>query len=113
VIKSIHRAGYPEADGKPFGIGALWENWKDAASGERIRTFALITTDANELIAEIHDRMPLILAPNGYTRWLSEEPDPGDLMRPFPPKPTRMWPISTSVNKPEAVSRSNVAIRLR
>ena len=39
-------------DGHPFGIGGLWENWKDPASGEWIRTFAVITTDANALIAE-------------------------------------------------------------
>ena len=42
----------------------------------RVRTFAIITTDANELVAEIYDRMPLILAPTDYARWLSEEPDP-------------------------------------
>ena len=40
---------------------ALWENWKD--SGEWIRTFVVITTDANELVAQIHNRMPLILHP--------------------------------------------------
>jgi putative SOS response-associated peptidase YedK len=88
-------------DGSPFGIGGLWENWHDPTSSEWIRTFAIITTDANELVAEIHDRMPLILAPVDYTRWLSDEPDPGDLMRPFPAEPMRMWPISTRVNKPE------------
>jgi putative SOS response-associated peptidase YedK len=88
-------------DGKPFGIGALWENWKDPASGEWIRTFAVITTDANDLVAEIHDRMPLILAPGDYNRWLSEESDPRDLLRRFPAEPMRMWPISTRVNKPE------------
>jgi hypothetical protein len=63
--------------------------------------FAIITTDANEMVAEIHDRMPLILAPNDYARWLGEEPDPHDLMRPFPAEPMRTWPISTRVNKPE------------
>jgi putative SOS response-associated peptidase YedK len=88
-------------DGTPFGIAGLWENWKDPASGEWIRTFAIITTDANELVAEIHDRMPAILAPGDYTRWLSDEPDPRDLMRPFPSGLMRMWPISTRVNKPE------------
>jgi putative SOS response-associated peptidase YedK len=72
-------------DGSPFGIAGVWENWKDLASGEWIRTFAVITTDANKLVAEIHDRMPAILAPEGYTRWLSDEPDPRDLMRPLPP----------------------------
>ena len=61
----------------------------------------IITTDSNELVAEIHDRMPVILAPAHYARWLGEEPDPGDLMRPFPAEPMRMWPISTQVNKPE------------
>ena len=66
-----------------------------------IRTFAIITTDANELVAEIHDRMPLILAPADYARWLSDEPDPRDLMRPYPAEPMRMWPISIRVNKPE------------
>jgi putative SOS response-associated peptidase YedK len=65
-------------DGSPFGIGGLWENWKDPTSGEWIRTFAIITTDANELVAEIHDRMPLILAPADCARWLSDEPDPGE-----------------------------------
>ena len=88
-------------DGTPFGIGGLWENWKEPVSGEWIRTFAVITTDANELVAEIHDRMPLILAPGDYARWLSDEPDPRELMRPFPAEPLRMWPISTRVNKPE------------
>jgi putative SOS response-associated peptidase YedK len=88
-------------DGRPFGTGGIWENWKDPATGEWIRTFAVITTDANELVADIHDRMPLILAPDDYVRWLSEEAEPNDLMRPFPSELMRMWPISTRVNKPE------------
>jgi putative SOS response-associated peptidase YedK len=45
--------------------------------------------------------MPLILAPADYARWLSDEADPSDLMRPFPAALMRMWPISTRVNKPE------------
>jgi putative SOS response-associated peptidase YedK len=69
--------------------------------GEWTRTFAVITTDANALVAEIHDRMPLILASEDYVRWLGDEPDPADLMRPFPAEPMRMWPISRRVNKPE------------
>jgi len=88
-------------DGEPFGIGGLWENWKDPTLGEWIRTFVVITTDANELVAQIHDRMPLILTSSDYKRWLSDEPDPRDLLRPFPAEPMRMWPISTRVNKPE------------
>ena len=63
-------------DGTPFGIAGIWENWKEPASGDWIRTFAVITTDANEMVADIHDRMPVILAPGDYARWLSDEPDP-------------------------------------
>ncbi len=58
-------------------------------------------TEANALLADIHDRMPLILAPEDYVRWLGDQPDPADLMRPFPADRLRMWPISTRVNKPE------------
>jgi putative SOS response-associated peptidase YedK len=57
-------------------------------------------------VAEIHDRMPVILPPEGYTRWLSGEPDPRDLMRPFPADLMGMWPISTRVNKPENDDRT-------
>jgi putative SOS response-associated peptidase YedK len=47
-----------------------------------LRTFAIITTDANDLVADIHDRMPVILSRYDYARSLGEEPDPRDLMRP-------------------------------
>jgi putative SOS response-associated peptidase YedK len=94
-------------NGEPFGIAGIWENWKEPVSREWIRTFAIIT-NSNELIAEIHDRMPVILAPVDYARWLSEEPDPSDLMRPYPADLMRMWPISTRVNKPENNDRSIV-----
>jgi len=77
-------------DGAPFDIAGIWEHWKEPASGEWIRTFAIITTNANALVAETHDRMPAILAPEDYARWLSEEPDPRNLMRPFPAEPMRM-----------------------
>jgi putative SOS response-associated peptidase YedK len=69
--------------------------------GEWTRTFAIITTEANELVDNIHDRMPLILAPSDYERWLSDDPDPREFMQPFPASPMRMWPVSTRVNKPE------------
>ena len=66
-----------------------------------MRAIARRLPPANELMAEIHDRMPLLIAPGDYAHWLSTEPDPRDLLRPFPAEPMRMWPISTRVNKPE------------
>ena len=83
-------------DGSPFGIAAIWENWKDPA-GEWVRTFAVLTTAANEMVARIHDRMPAILRPEDYDRWLGMEPDPRDLLAPFPAEPMTMWPVHISV----------------
>jgi putative SOS response-associated peptidase YedK len=61
----------------------------------------VVTTEGNEMVADIHDRMPAILAPSDCACWLSDEPDPRDLVRPFVADLMRMWPISTRVNKPE------------
>src|SRR3954453_13616843 len=88
-------------DRSPFGLAGLWENWKDPSTGEWVRTFAVITTAANELVTEIHDRMPAILRPEDYDRWLGVEPDPRELLKPFPPEPMMMWPVSTRVNTPK------------
>ena len=88
-------------DGSPFGLAGLWENWRDPNTDEWERTFAVITVPSNELIAQIHNRMPAILKPEGYERWLSLEPDPNDLLITYPSEPMTMWPISTRVNKPD------------
>ena len=83
----------------PFGIAGIWENWKNP-DGEWVRTFAVLTTPANELIGIIHDRMPAVLTPGDYDRWLGREPDPRDLLKPFPSDLMAIWPISTRVNWP-------------
>jgi putative SOS response-associated peptidase YedK len=85
-------------DGSPFGLAGVWENWKDPVSGEWVRSFCVLTTNANELVAKIHDRMPVILDPADYERWLGEEPDPRELIRTFPAEPMTIWPVSTRVN---------------
>jgi putative SOS response-associated peptidase YedK len=87
-------------DRSPFGIAGIWENWKDPA-GEWVRTFAVLTTAANDLVATIHERMPAILRPEDYDRWLGVEPDPRELLAPFPAEPMTMWPISKRVNSPQ------------
>jgi putative SOS response-associated peptidase YedK len=88
-------------DGSAFGIAGLWESWTHPLTGEIIRTFCVLTCPANELIATIHDRMPVILPPDAYHRWLSPlEPDPHDLLVPYPSELMKMWPISAKVNSP-------------
>ena len=87
--------------GEPFALAAIWENWRVPHTDEWMRTFCIITTTANELVGQIHDRMPVILPPDDYDRWLANiEPDPRDLLVPFPSELMRIWPISTRVNKP-------------
>ena len=70
--------------GEPFALAGIWENWQRPGTGEWVRTFAIITTNSNELVRPIHDRMPVIIAPIDYDRWLSPlDPDPRDLLVPF------------------------------
>jgi len=88
-------------DSSPFGLAGLWENWENPNTEAWERTFAIVTVPSNELVGRIHDRMPAILEPSGYDRWLSAEPNPHDLLITYPSEPMAMWPISTRVNKPE------------
>jgi putative SOS response-associated peptidase YedK len=88
------------ADGQPFTLAGLWENWKDPDSSEWVRTFTIITTDANELVAKLHDRMPVVIAPEDRERWL-KGPEPGELLKPFPAERMSMWPVSPKLNSPK------------
>src|SRR5206468_583119 len=57
-------------DGAPMGFAGLWETWIDRATGEEITTCTIITCAPNELMADLHDRMPVILDPKDYDTWL-------------------------------------------
>lgn len=77
---------YTLKSGEILGFAGLWDAWKDPANGEWLQTFAIITTTANELTSAVHDRMPVILNPRDYDRWLARgevERLPTDLLRPF------------------------------
>ncbi len=74
------------ADGAPFAFAGLWDGWKDPDGGW-LQSYSIITTTPNELTATVHDRMPVILEPKDYNRWLDREDGerpPVDLLRPFP-----------------------------
>jgi putative SOS response-associated peptidase YedK len=60
------------ADRKLMALAGLWETWRSPA-GERIRSFAIVTTVPNELCAELHNRTPVVLAPKAWPTWLGEE----------------------------------------
>jgi putative SOS response-associated peptidase YedK len=88
--------------GQPFALAGICENWQKPGTEEWLRSFAIVTTVANDLVRDIHDRMPVIVPLASYDRWLSAiEPDPRDMLVPYSPKLIRMWPISTRVNNPD------------
>ena len=87
-------------DGEIMALAGLWEGWK-VPRGEILRTFAIITTDANAEMAALHDRMPVILEPEDWPLWLGEvEGDPASLLHPAPAHTLRAWPVSRAVNAP-------------
>lgn len=89
------------SSGEPFGVAAIWENWKRPGTDEWMRTFAVVTCAPNELMETIHDRMPVILPADGYDRWLGDEANPDELLSPYPAAAMHAWPITTRVNSPK------------
>jgi putative SOS response-associated peptidase YedK len=92
-------------DAGPFALAALWERWRDPQEAEAasVETFTLITTAPNAVVAAVHDRMPVILAPGDYAAWLDVHA-PLDaveaLLRPAPADGWHAYPIGTAVNRP-------------
>jgi len=88
-------------DGSPLAFAGLWEVWHDAED-QPLRTCVIITTEANRLLAPIHDRMPVVLPPDAWDEWL--DPENQDVSRlqkllvPAPAKEFEAYEISTLVN---------------
>ena len=81
------------------GLGLRNGLLKRPHTEEWMRTFCIITTTANDLVGQIHDCTPVILPHDAYDRWLANiEPDPRDLLVPFPSELMKIWPISTVTN---------------
>lgn len=91
------------ADARPFAFAGLWERWHKG-DGPPLDTCTIITTSPNELVANLHDRMPVILPPPLFEEWL--EPMPmtperlQEVLAPHPAKGMEAYPVSTYVNKP-------------
>jgi putative SOS response-associated peptidase YedK len=87
-------------DRRPFGLAGVWENWQDPTSGERVESFAIITTAANSLIAPIHRRMPAIIDAAHFDLWLGAPSPPPELMRPYPAHNMDAWLVDTGLSNP-------------
>ncbi len=87
---------------QPFGFAGLWEHWQ-TSDGEEINTCTILTTEANELMRPIHDRMPVILNSQDYGLWLNPAAQVTELqglLRPYSSQAMNSYPVSTLVNKP-------------
>ena len=93
----IHRR-----DGETMAFAGLWERWRNPETDGTVESCTIVTTAANDVLAPLHDRMPVILERGDFGLWL--EPGAGDarpLLRPCPDEWLDAYPVSTYVNKPE------------
>jgi putative SOS response-associated peptidase YedK len=90
-------------DESPFGFAGLWERW-EGEGGQVINSCAILTTEANEVLRPVHDRMPVILQSDDYELWLDEDMRKLDLvkemLRPYPAKEMVGYSVSTLINSP-------------
>ena len=88
-------------DERPFGFAGLWERW-EGEGGQAINSCTILTTEANEVLRPVHDRMPVILHPDEYEVWLDTDVRKLDLikemLRPYPAEEMMGHPVSTQVN---------------
>jgi len=104
-------------DDDPFAMAGLWERWEppqtqtglgDFGAGggpstdpDPVETFTVITTEPNELVADLHHRMAVVLDPEEEETWLTGDTEEvADLLDPYPAERMRYYPVSTAVNSP-------------
>ena len=98
--------------GEPFAFAGLWDQWKNP-EGQQIRTCTIITTEPNDVLVPIHNRMPAILVPDAYELWL--DPDVRDehalsyWLSPYPAEEMTARPVSRQVNDPKHESPELIA----
>ena len=86
--------------GGVFAFAGLWERWNDGGKTETLDSFTIVTTDPNEVTERVHGRMPVILKPSDYERWLSPgdpQQPPVDLLRPFDAERMKAWKVDARV----------------
>ena len=99
-------------DGRPFAFAGLWDRWESPEAGA-VETCAILTTAANGVLAPIHDRMPVILSPAEYARWLDpallDTDSLASLLVPFQPEEMTAFPVSPRVNAPSVDDEKCIA----
>ena len=88
---------FKTADGAPFAFAGLWERWVPP-QGEVLETFTIVNTAANEMMAQFHDRVPIVLSPADYAAWLDPDVDARALIKAPPSDWLTFRRVSTYVN---------------
>lgn len=89
---------YFQLKGSPvFAMAGLWETWK-SSTGETVESFTIITTEANDIVSQIHNRMPVIIPREGYNKWFSLEN--AELLKPYKASAMISYPVNQLVNNP-------------
>jgi putative SOS response-associated peptidase YedK len=89
-------------DDTPFTFAGLWDTWR--TRDQVLTSCTIVTTPANEIVAELHNRMPAILGPEAQEMWLDRKANRVNLLRlltPYPAIKTNLHPVSSSVNSPD------------
>ncbi len=86
---------------QPLTTAGLWDEWRDRASGETVKSCTMIITEPNEFVAEVHDRMPVLLAEKDFEPWLSGSGGL-ELLKPAANDLLQKWPVSKRVNSSKA-----------
>jgi putative SOS response-associated peptidase YedK len=88
-------------DNGPMIMAGLWATWKDPKSGNEIPSCTILTTDANGVMSDLHNRMPVILAEKDWAKWLGEEPATNDellvMLKPCNDSDLKIWPVDKRV----------------
>jgi putative SOS response-associated peptidase YedK len=100
TVRQPYRVVRP--DGRPLALAGLWAGWRDPTTETVRRTFTIVTTTPNETLADLHDRMPVVIDDAAWDRWLDPGPaDPGELLGLLAPNETvelEVYPVARFVN---------------
>ena|ERR1700730_904016 len=88
---------FTRADGEPMTFAGIWDEWKDREAGERLKSCTMLITSPNQLVAQVHDRMPVILEAKNFQAGLSGQAGP-DLLKPAANEVLTQWAVSKRVN---------------
>ena len=94
---------FTRRDGQVMTIAGLWSNWKDKATGDDLKSCTMVITEPNKFVADVHDRMPVILEARDFEQWeRGDGKDASALMRPAGEDMLQKWPVSKRVNSSRA-----------